>query len=424
MKSLLVDVLRQAQDESSEEKPAPSLAEDARGDGPSAAEETVKGAELDLLATNEFRTEEAVAGEVVDPLTARLDDPADVDESSLPSRQRPLADSAALNENGAVLQSRTPAILRIARLTPLICLVAAIGVAVGSLFVDRVTRSSLNDSLDELANIGQGADPNRATDRAEFRNRLFGAVRSDGNSTTGTSKVAATPVAAVDGNAARAAVVAGDGRPDTTIDVSRSNTGPGRIDDRAFELVAAGYAAYQQRDYGAAERYYDQALALEANHRDALLGIAAVFGQTNRHEQAHDAYRKVLQIEPGNTIAASAILSARAADARWDNESDLKLLLQQFPDAHHLHFALGTIYVGEQRWAAARHAFLAAWQLAPANPSYAYNLAVSCERLGDVVEAAKYFETALAYADENSNVDRAAVEMHLSQLAIIARDDR
>ncbi|MDH3441419.1 MAG: tetratricopeptide repeat protein, partial [Gammaproteobacteria bacterium] len=234
----------------------------------------------------------------------------------------------------------------------------------------------------------------------------------------------AAPAPAVAVNPVNESSAADDAGNDNTIDVSRSDAGRNAIDDRAFEWVAEGYAAYQRRDFRSAERFYEQALTIEANHRDALLGIAAVYGQTDRESLALDVYRKVLQIEPGNTMAASAILLTRAADTRWDNESDLKLLLQQFPDAHHLHFALGTIYVGEQRWAAARHAFQSAWQLAPSNANYAYNLAVSLERLGDVVEAARYYETALAYADDSSNVDRAAVETHLGQLAIIAREDR
>ena len=425
MKSLLVDVLRQAQDESSEDNPPPTREGRLPNGDLTGTEGAVNAADLDLLATGQFRTEEAVTGDDAEqPSVAMPEEPADADEPPLPDPRGPMANTTVLSELGAVLQSKPPTILRVGRMTPLICLVAVAGVAAGSLFVNRVTSSSLNDGLDENSNIGQAADPNGATDRAALLSKVFSAAPENGNTAIDTSTISPTPAATVVAGPASDSTVAGSPGPETTIDAGRPVAGRNAVDDRAFELVAAGYAAYQQRDYGRAERYYDQALTLEANHRDALLGIAAVYGQTDRDAQAIDAYRKVLQIEPGNTIAASAILSARSASARWENESDLKLLLQQFPDAHHLHFALGSIYVGEERWAAARHAFLAAWQLAPATPEYAYNLAVSFERLGDVVEAARYYETALAYADDASNVDRAAVEMHLNQLAIIARDDR
>jgi Flp pilus assembly protein TadD len=67
---------------------------------------------------------------------------------------------------------------------------------------------------------------------------------------------------------------------------------------------------------------------------------------------------------------------------------------------------------------------MSAYQLAPSNAGYGYNLAVSHERLGDLVEASRYYETALLHADEHSSVDREAIELHLNQLAILARDDR
>ena len=189
------------------------------------------------------------------------------------------------------------------------------------------------------------------------------------------------------------------------------------VEDRAYRHVVAAYAHYQAGDHADAEREYRLALSIEPHHRDALLGIAAVYQRSGRLAEAIGAYERVLKTSPGNTVAASALLSIRSSESGWDSESDLKLLLQRFPDADHLHFALGSVFIGERRWAEARQAFISANQLDPTNAAYSYNLAVSCENLGDIECARTYYRAALANAGSESTLDRGAVESHLDRLA-------
>ena len=128
MKSLLVDVLRQAQDESSEDNPPPTREGRLPNGDLTGTEGAVNAADLDLLATGQFRTEEAVTGDDAEqPSVAMPEEPADADEPPLPDPRGPMANTTVLSELGAVLQSKPPTILRVGRMTPLICLVAVAG---------------------------------------------------------------------------------------------------------------------------------------------------------------------------------------------------------------------------------------------------------------------------------------------------------
>ena len=200
------------------------------------------------------------------------------------------------------------------------------------------------------------------------------------------------------------------------ISIDRSNQYEATYDRRIYALVVDAFGAYRDKDYPRAESLYLDVLHSEPLHPDALAGMAAVYQKTSRDELALATYEKLLHLQPGNTLAASAVLSLRATGDNRGGESDLKHLLQRFPDAHHLQFTLGTIYVGEGRWPEARQAFQAAHELAPLNPDYSYNLAVSLERLGALRDARQHYEDALRNTGDRSNFDQDKLKSHLVTL--------
>jgi Flp pilus assembly protein TadD len=194
------------------------------------------------------------------------------------------------------------------------------------------------------------------------------------------------------------------------------------IDDEAYQFVVTAFDAYGRQDYDIAENKYLQALDIEPNHADALAGLGAVYQRTGRTDLAAANYQRLLGVDPGNTLAASALISLRSAEVDWDTESELKHLLQRFPLAHHLHFALASHFVEQGRWADARYEFRAAQELAPDNADYNFNLAVSLERLGDFAGARRYYESAILHAGGSANVDKQAIAQHLAKMTAPERE--
>jgi len=156
------------------------------------------------------------------------------------------------------------------------------------------------------------------------------------------------------------------------------------------------YAAYQRGDTESAKVLYLQALKRAPKSRDALLGLATVNQQQGSLQQAHHYYQQLLQMNPKDSHAIVGILSLQGSAVR--SESQIKLLLEQEPNAAHLHFALGSQYVAQSRWAEAQQAFFEAFHNDPQNPDYIYNLAISLDHLTQRKMALVYYRRALEQA--------------------------
>jgi Tfp pilus assembly protein PilF len=318
---------------------------------------------------------------------------------------------------------------RIGRLAPVLCLIAMSVAAGGYVLLNRLALTNLNDDLDDLS-ARVRVDSVAGAGTGGWRDlpvTNVSVVKQIGAENVGivAPQQAGKPVNSVHpADAVRRPDVL---HPDTDqaaaarqVEVTHNTSV--EVKDEAYASVLAAFDAYRDKDYGLAETQYLQALKIEPHHADALAGLAAVYQQTGRAERAADTYRLLLGFDPGNTLAAAALISLRSSDANWDTESELKHLLQRFPETHHLHFALGTYFVEQGRWADARHEFLAAHQLAPRYADYSFNVAVSMERLGEYGAARDYYETALATAADSSNIDREAVTEHITELTAQLRE--
>ena len=440
MKSLLVDALRQAQGEMPDDDPGRQHAAE-RADQQMDAADTqgltgddarIESGDLNLLETGtrqvggsgaaaESRATHRPAAET---LSAEQAEP-----ELAPDPDAPLLNATMiLDTRGATLFEREPVIMKIGRLAPLLCLIAMSVTVAAYLLFNRLSMLQLNEDLAGLAGrvrLDTGATADQWQDLPLSDINVFDrvAIGSDGNKSSAAVKLvrvaAEMPTAKV---AIPLQTQRAVSRPDAGVLIEKSGAAAGDSSGRAYAHVVDAYAAYRAQDYRQAEQQYETALDIEPNHRDALAGLAAVYRQSGRNEQAVQVYEKLLAIDPGNTAAAAAILSVRSASAGWDSESDLKLMLQRFPDAQHLHFALGTVYVVKNRWPEARHEFLAAHRLDRSNADYSYNLAVSLEKLGEYRAARTYYETALATAGDDSNVDPDAISAHLHELATQLRE--
>ena len=87
-----------------------------------------------------------------------------------------------------------------------------------------------------------------------------------------------------------------------------------------------------------------------------------------------------------------------AAYSPQEQESHLHLLISEHPGNMALHFHLGNLLAGQQRWAAARTAYARAAELSIEHPDIHYNLAIALDHLGQSTQAARHYRMALRAA--------------------------
>jgi len=162
--------------------------------------------------------------------------------------------------------------------------------------------------------------------------------------------------------------------------------------------TAAAYEAYARGDLATAETRYRALLDAAPGRRDALLGLGAVALARGDRENAFEYYAKVLERYPDDAVASAALVSLTGGHGEA-TAARLRLLLDRHGEMPYLHFALANWYARQGRWADAQQAYFAAFSRDDANPDYAFNLAVSLDRMGQGAAALNYYREALALSD-------------------------
>lgn len=103
--------------------------------------------------------------------------------------------------------------------------------------------------------------------------------------------------------------------------------------------------------------------------------------------------RRVLQIQPDHPFAQAMIggandLSGGAIEPPTAGAASPLLMAQS-------HFITATRLADQGLWSEAQNYFFQAWHAQSDHPDYAYNLAVSLDRLGQSALAAQFYERAL-----------------------------
>ncbi len=183
--------------------------------------------------------------------------------------------------------------------------------------------------------------------------------------------------------------------------------------------VSAGYDAFHAGDLAKARSEYQQALRDEPANRDALLGLAAVEMRARRYDLADGYYRRVLQADPRDPHAQAGMLALRSAQLDpVEVESRVKTLIASDREANVLYFTLGNQYAQQGRWAEAHQAYFKAFAADPANPDFAFNVAVSLDQLRQPALALEYYRRALALAEKRgASFDREAAQARVQQLS-------
>lgn len=176
------------------------------------------------------------------------------------------------------------------------------------------------------------------------------------------------------------------------------------------------YQAFVAGDMAAARSQYQRVLQQEPDNRDALLGMAAIAVNRGQASEAGSFYTRLLELDPTDAEAASGLAGVQGGDPT-QSESNLKKVLATNPQTGSAHFALGNVYAQQQRWPEAQQAYFQAVGAAPANADYAFNLAVSLDKLGQKKLALESYQRALQLAQAGAaNVNQVTVQQRIGQL--------
>ncbi|MDD3883788.1 MAG: tetratricopeptide repeat protein [Gallionella sp.] len=182
---------------------------------------------------------------------------------------------------------------------------------------------------------------------------------------------------------------AGETLPKTTATTKISPQQTGQINP----LIARAYQHLQHNEAEAAYPLYQTALQQTPGNRDALLGLATIAASLNDRRLARHYLNQRLATDPQDPQALAGWFNLAVDDGT--HESRLKSLLNQHPAIGGLHFALGNVYAHQSRWSEAQRAYENACRLAPANPAFNLNLAISLDHLGQTQAAARHYREAV-----------------------------
>lgn len=182
------------------------------------------------------------------------------------------------------------------------------------------------------------------------------------------------------------------GRPGT-VRLVRSDEG-----ERLARMLESAYTALQGRDIEAARAIYEQVLSIDPNNTDALAGLATYSARAGNPLQAERLFNQVLAIDPNDQAARAGLVALRTSGDPAGQESQLRHLIAQDDSQPALHYALGNVLAAQGRWAEAQQSYFTASTGDAEQPDYAYNLAVSLERLKQSRAAAMHYRRALELA--------------------------
>ena len=183
-----------------------------------------------------------------------------------------------------------------------------------------------------------------------------------------------------------------------------------KMNEQAWQLLS-------RNEKAAARSLYEQVLRLDRNNGDAWLGLASLASKAGDAASADMHYRKALEIDPNDAAARAGVLSLRSNHEPNAQESRLRHLLEQGGGQPALLFALGNTLAAQARWADAQQAYFSAYTADSGNADYAFNLAVTLERLRQPQAAANFYRTAMELAERRpAQFDRQIAERRMAAL--------
>ena len=185
---------------------------------------------------------------------------------------------------------------------------------------------------------------------------------------------------------------------------------------RNTQNLQRAYRAYQRGDMKTARQVYQLVLKRLPRNRDALLGLAAVALSDGKPAQARTYYQQLLELNPADPLVRRALIDLQD-DASEQTTSQIKYWLQTDDDDPALQFVLGNRFASNAQWSKAQQAYFHAYTGQPDNADYAFNLAVSLDRLNQPQLAIRYYRIALKNAAmSRATFDRRSAQQRLQTL--------
>lgn len=178
--------------------------------------------------------------------------------------------------------------------------------------------------------------------------------------------------------------------PSSPIAIKKSN-----VNRRLFALLGKGYDALQSGRYKEAEGIYENVLIKQPKQVDALLGLAHIYSQNNDLIQARQLYDRVLTIEPANKIAQLGLMYTYQSDNSAKGLELLQELSEKHPKNADILVAIGHKLAKKSKWSDAQQYYFRAYSAQPENALFAYNLAVSLDRMEKYDAAIGLYKKAL-----------------------------
>ena len=197
------------------------------------------------------------------------------------------------------------------------------------------------------------------------------------------------------------------------------------VDPALNQRLQTAYVHYQNGRYSEAMADYGAVLEKLPGNQDALLGMGASALATGQREEAARWYARVLDIDPGNRLARTALLYRMDGQQSAAPESRLKQWLTE-PDADtgeraFLYYSLANLQARQGRWADAQQNYFDAITLQPRRPEYQYDLAVSLDHLGQYPAALEQYRNTLKLLAEHPtpSLDLDAVNRRVTELEAV-----
>lgn len=209
--------------------------------------------------------------------------------------------------------------------------------------------------------------------------------------------------------------------PSASISTSSINVSKSKSEASINPTLMRAYDAYNAGNDADAQKLYKQVLQQDVHNVDALLGLGAIASRQGRVADANGWYGKVLEVDPKNSMAQTALLDTQLKNSQAqgndaNNETHIKNMLAKHPNDANLHIALGNFYAEQNQWPSAQQAYFDAYRL-NASADNAFNLAVSLDQMGKAKLALPYYQRALELMQSGVNgVDKAALEARIAAI--------
>ncbi len=191
--------------------------------------------------------------------------------------------------------------------------------------------------------------------------------------------------------------------------------------DRVSLLLEQAFSAVGRQDRRTARQLYEQALEIERTNTDALVALASLSAREGDSNAAERLYARVLDLDPSDSAARAGLASLRVAADPTGQESQLRHLLAGNSVQPSLQFALGNSLAAQSRWNEAQQAYFLASSGDALHPDYAFNLAISLERLHQTNLALVHYRRALELSKNRPgrfSADQAQSRIHTLELRL------